>query len=97
VRSVAPGIVPALVVDRSATKPLHRQICDGYREAIVARRLRGGQRLPSTRALAAELGISRAPVLNAFDQLLAEGYPIFRSASGHGSWRAIPRAFARGR
>jgi GntR family transcriptional regulator/MocR family aminotransferase len=82
VRSVAPGIVPALVVDRSATKPLHRQICDGYREAIVARRLRGGQRLPSTRALAAELGISRAPVLNAFDQLLAEGYFETRVGSG---------------
>ena len=40
----------------SAARPLHRQLCDGFRDAIVARRLRGGQRLPSTRTLAAELG-----------------------------------------
>jgi GntR family transcriptional regulator / MocR family aminotransferase len=84
VRSVAPGILPAIAVDRSAAKPLYQQLCDGFREAIVERRLRGGQRLPSTRTLAAELGISRAPVLNAFEQLLAEGY--FESRVGSGTF-----------
>jgi GntR family transcriptional regulator / MocR family aminotransferase len=83
-RSIAPGILPAIAVDRSAAKPLYRQICDGYREAIVERRLRGGQRLPSTRTLAAALGISRVPVLNAFEQLLAEGY--FESRVGSGTF-----------
>ena len=83
-RSVAPGILPAIAVDRSAPKPLYQQICDGYREAIVERRLRGGQRLASTRALAAELKISRIPVLAAFDQLLAEGY--FESRVGSGTF-----------
>ncbi|MGH9337319.1 MAG: PLP-dependent aminotransferase family protein, partial [Vicinamibacteria bacterium] len=53
---------------------------------IVERRLRGGQRLPSTRSLAAELGISRIPVLNAFEQLLAEGY--FESQVGAGTFVA---------
>ncbi len=83
-RSIAPGILPAITVDRSAAKPLYRQICDGYREAIVERRLTGGQRLPSTRTLASELKISRIPVLHAFDQLLAEGY--FESRMGSGTF-----------
>ncbi|HEV7502529.1 MAG TPA: PLP-dependent aminotransferase family protein [Vicinamibacteria bacterium] len=85
-RSTAPGILPAIAVDRAKGKPLYRQIYDGYREAIVERRLRGGQRLPSTRALAAELRISRISVLNAFDQLLAEGY--FESRRGSGTFVA---------
>jgi GntR family transcriptional regulator/MocR family aminotransferase len=84
VRSPAPGILPAFTLDRSAVKPLYRQLCDGFREAIVDRRLRGGQRLPSTRTLAAALGISRIPVLNAFEQLLAEGY--FESRVGSGTF-----------
>jgi GntR family transcriptional regulator / MocR family aminotransferase len=84
VRSVAPGILPALAIDRAAAKPLYRQLCDAFRQAIAERRLRGGQRLPSTRALAAALGISRIPVLNAFEQLLAEGY--FESRVGSGTY-----------
>jgi GntR family transcriptional regulator/MocR family aminotransferase len=84
VRSLAPGLLPAIVVDRSAAKPLYQQICDGYRDAIIERRLRGGQRVPSTRTLAAELRISRIPVLTAFDQLLAEGY--FESRAGSGTF-----------
>src|SRR5215472_2781697 len=86
VRSVSSGIVPGLSIDRNVGKPLYRQLCDGFREAIVERRLRGGQRLPSTRALAAELRISRIPVLNAFEQLLAEGY--FESRRGSGTYVA---------
>lgn len=83
-RSVAPVLLPGLAVDRSSAQPLYRQICDGFRAAVADGRLRGGQRLPSTRSLAAELGISRIPVLNAFDQLLAEGY--FESRVGSGTY-----------
>ena len=75
---------PPLRVERSTGRPLHRQIGDAYRAAIVEGRLRAGQRLPSTRALAAALGISRIPVLGAFDQLLAEGY--FESRRGSGTF-----------
>jgi GntR family transcriptional regulator/MocR family aminotransferase len=82
VRSIAPAILPLVAIDRSAAKPLYQQICDGYREAIVERRLTSGQRLPSTRTLAGELNISRIPVLAAFDQLLAEGYVESRVGSG---------------
>jgi GntR family transcriptional regulator / MocR family aminotransferase len=77
------GILPIMAVDRKAPKALHRQIYDAYRAAIVDRRLRSGQRIPSTRALASELGVSRFPVLNAYAQLLAEGY--FESRVGAGT------------
>jgi GntR family transcriptional regulator/MocR family aminotransferase len=79
---VAPGILPALAVDRTGGKPLHRQICDAFREAIVEHRLRSAQRLPSTRTLAGALAVSRLPVLNAYEQLLAEGYLESRVGSG---------------
>ncbi|HTG34918.1 MAG TPA: PLP-dependent aminotransferase family protein [Thermoanaerobaculia bacterium] len=85
-KRVPTGIVPVIAVDRASAKPLHRQIYEGFREAIVERRLRAGQRLPSTRGLAAELGISRIPVLQAFEQLLAEGY--FESRTGAGTFVA---------
>ena len=72
-----------IAVDRTGPKALHRQIHDAYREAIVERRLRSGQRVPSSRSLACELGVSRFPVLNAYAQLLAEGY--FESRVGAGT------------
>ena len=83
-------ILPLIAVDRAAEKPLYRQLYEGYRDAIVERRLRAGQRLPSTRSLAAALGISRLPALNAFEQLLAEGY--FESHVGAGTFvaRSLP-------
>lgn len=74
--------LPVLAIDRSSDKPLYRQVYERYRDAIVERRLRAGDRLPSTRSLAVELGISRLPVLNAFEQLLAEGYCESRTGSG---------------
>jgi GntR family transcriptional regulator / MocR family aminotransferase len=80
---VASAILPIIALDRKALEPLHRQIYDAYRTGIVDRRLRPGQRVPSTRMLAAELGISRMPVLNAYAQLLAEGY--FESRVGAGT------------
>src|SRR5260370_2992615 len=73
-KRVASGILPMIAVDRKAAKPLHRQIYNVFRTAIVDGGLRPGQRIPSTRVLASELGVSRFPVLNAYAQLLAEGY-----------------------
>ena len=73
-KKVPSGLVPLVAVDRRAPAPIHRQIYDGYRAAIAAGNLRSGQRIPSTRALAEELGVSRIPVLNAYSQLLSEGY-----------------------
>jgi GntR family transcriptional regulator / MocR family aminotransferase len=82
-RKVSSAISPMISIDRKAQRPLHRQIYDGYRAAIMAGTLRPGQFVPSSRGLAAELGISRIPVLGAYAQLLAEGY--FQSHTGKGT------------
>ena len=54
--------------------PLHRQIETSIREAIRAGRLPRGSSLPPSRALAADLGVSRGVVVEAYQQLTAEGY-----------------------
>jgi GntR family transcriptional regulator/MocR family aminotransferase len=79
-----------LPLDRSSIRPIHRQIYDGLRRAILDARLSPGQRVPSTRALAQDLGVSRLPVLTAYDQLLHEGYLEGRIGSGTFVSAAIP-------
>src|SRR3954452_9166534 len=74
--------VPEILLDTSSVVPLHRQLYEGLRSTILAGRLRAGTRLPATRMLARELRISRNTVLNAFEQLLAEGYVVGKSGSG---------------
>jgi GntR family transcriptional regulator/MocR family aminotransferase len=80
----AGGLSPLLRVDRGSSRPLHAQIYAGFRAAILDRSLRAGERIPSTRTLARELGVSRIPALNAYSQLLAEGY--FESRTGAGTF-----------
>ncbi|MGC2300696.1 MAG: PLP-dependent aminotransferase family protein [Acidobacteriaceae bacterium] len=81
---VSAGIVPVIPIDREAAMPLHRQVYAGFRDAIHRGDLAAGQQVPSSRALAAELEISRFPVLDAYAQLLAEGY--FESRVGAGTF-----------
>lgn len=71
-----------VALSRRVGRPLHLQIYEGYRRAIVDGRLRPGQRLPSTRTLAEDLGLSRIPVVMAFSQLVAEGYVESRVGAG---------------
>jgi GntR family transcriptional regulator / MocR family aminotransferase len=82
-KRVASGILPMIAVNRKAPVALHKQIYDAYRTAIVDGRLRPGERVPSTRVLASEISVSRFPVVNAYAQLLAEGY--FESRVGAGT------------
>jgi GntR family transcriptional regulator / MocR family aminotransferase len=63
-------------------EPLFRQVYRGLRQAILAGTFRAGDRLPSTREMADELGISRTVVLLAYDQLVAEGFASGRGGSG---------------
>jgi GntR family transcriptional regulator/MocR family aminotransferase len=63
-------------------EPLFRQVYFGLRQAILAGNFPAGGRLPSTRDLAQQLGISRTVVLLAYDQLLAEGFAVGRGGSG---------------
>ena len=62
--------------------PVIRQVYDQVREAIHAGALKPGGRLPSSRDLAQRLGVARASVVAAYDQLLAEGYTEGRKGSG---------------
>ena len=62
--------------------PLFRQVYGGLRKAILSGAFKSGERLPSTRELALQLGISRTVVLLAYDQLLAEGFAAGRTGSG---------------
>lgn len=89
-KRVASGILPMIAVDRKAPRALHQQIYDACRAAIVDGRLRPRQRIPSTRVLASELGVSRFPVLNAYAQLLAEGYVESRVGAGTVVSRSLP-------
>ena len=69
---------------------MYRQLYDWFRVAIVSGQLSPGQRVPSTRALAAELKISRLPVLSAFEQLHAEGYLETLVGSGTMVSQSVP-------
>jgi GntR family transcriptional regulator/MocR family aminotransferase len=82
--------LPLLVTDltrrrrgqRQPIQPLHHQLYTKLRDAILSGRLAAGVRLPATRVLADELEVSRNTVLDAYDQLHAEGYLDGRTGSG---------------
>jgi GntR family transcriptional regulator / MocR family aminotransferase len=77
------GLGPELLLrlDRERDEPLRSQLETGLRDAIRDGRLQGGERLPSSRELARELGVSRGLVQECYNQLLAEGYLTSRAGS----------------
>ena len=79
-----PAPVSAVVVglDRAAGVPLAVQLADALRRAALDGRLRPGDRVPATRVLARELGVSRTVTSAAYDQLVAEGWLGARHGSG---------------
>jgi GntR family transcriptional regulator/MocR family aminotransferase len=95
VRSVAiqwSGLGPELLLrlDRDSDQPLRSQLETGLRDAIRDGRLQAGERLPSSRELARELGVSRGLVQECYGQLLSEGYLDSRVGS---ATRVAPRAY----
>ena len=71
-----------LAADRAGPAPLTAQIVGQLRAAMADGRLAAGERLPSTRALAGTLGVSRTVVTGAYAQLFAEGWMEGRHGSG---------------
>lgn len=63
-----------LRLDAQSATPLFRQLYDGIKQSILTGKLGSGTQLPATRELAVLCGISRQTVLNAYSQLMAEGY-----------------------
>jgi len=81
-RRRGPLYLASIALDPGDDQPLHRQLYFALRDAILESRLLPGARLPSSRALAQDLGVSRNTVLAAFEQLLAEGYIEGRVGAG---------------
>ncbi|MFC5061453.1 PLP-dependent aminotransferase family protein [Actinomycetospora atypica] len=71
-----------VTLDRGAPDPLAVQLADGLRAAALDGRLRVGDRVPATRVLARELGVSRTVTAAAYDQLVAEGWLGARHGAG---------------
>ena len=71
----------AIDLDREGEDALHRQVAASIRARVRAGTLPAGVALPPTRALAAALGVSRGVVVEAYAQLVAEGYLTSRSGS----------------
>jgi GntR family transcriptional regulator/MocR family aminotransferase len=71
-----------ITLDTALPNPLHAQIGEQLRAAILERRLAAGAKLPSSRLLASDLDCARGTVLSALDRLLAEGYLTSRAGAG---------------
>src|SRR5437763_1310481 len=71
-----------IVLDHSSPVPLYRQLYERLRTAILTGQLEAGARLPSTRALASAIGVSRTTTALVYDQLLMEGYIESRVGAG---------------
>ncbi len=69
-KRISASFLPPIALDSRTKTPMYRQLYDWFRRAILDGQMRPGQRVPSTRGLAAELKISRIPVLSAYEQLL---------------------------
>jgi GntR family transcriptional regulator / MocR family aminotransferase len=71
-----------LGIERNDSVPIQDQIARQIRELVLGGRLKPNARLPSTRGLAEQLGVARATVVEAFEQLLGEGYLETKRGSG---------------
>ncbi|MHB8574303.1 MAG: MocR-like pyridoxine biosynthesis transcription factor PdxR [Dehalococcoidia bacterium] len=75
-------VPPPLELDRTAAHPLHRQIYERLRDAVISEQLSPGARLPSVLGLASHLGVARNTVADAYAQLQAEGYLVSKVGFG---------------
>lgn len=83
---------PEMTLDHgSAAAPLYRQLYERLRAAILTGQVEAGARLPSTRALASELGVSRTTTALVYQQLLMEGYLESRVGDGTRVSQLLPR------
>ena len=71
-----------MLEDENSQSPLYQQIYEAIRRAILCGKFNRGVRLPASRLLAKQLGVARTTVVNAYEQLLAEGYIEGKTGSG---------------
>jgi GntR family transcriptional regulator / MocR family aminotransferase len=89
-KRISASFLPLIALDSNGKIPIYRQLYEWFRRAILSGQLRPGQRVPSTRNLAAELKVSRIPVSSAYEQLRAEGYLEAFVGAGTCVVRSIP-------
>src|SRR5262249_38982044 len=82
VRRMRSGGSSEVVLEESAAAPLYQQLHDRLRAQITGGQLEAGARLPSTRVLATQLGVSRTTTALAYELLLLEGYVVSRVGGG---------------
>lgn len=71
-----------IFIDKTSKLPIIKQIYQQIRNRILEGRLQVGDKLPSTRDLSKDLGVSRNVVLEAYDLLFAEGYVKTKQGNG---------------
>ena len=74
--------IPFISLDERSPAPIYRQIYEAIRRAILTGQFESGLRLPASRLLAEQLGVSRMTVMSAYEQLFAEGYLEGKIGSG---------------
>ncbi len=81
-KTTSDAAILSITLDRSSSQSLQSQLTESLRGLVHEQRLRSGDRLPASRTLAGELGVSRVTISAVFDQLTAEGYLEARRGSG---------------
>ena len=84
VKHAGGALLPKLKVEPDAGVPITIQLAGSLRNLILSGDLQPGERLPSTRILAEDMGVSRTTVVNVYDQLATEG--IIESHVGAGAY-----------
>jgi GntR family transcriptional regulator / MocR family aminotransferase len=79
-------------IDRTDNEPIQQQIARQLRDLVLTGRLKPRAKLPSTRGLSEQLGVARATVVEAFEQLAGEGYIETRMGSGTRVAAELPEA-----
>ncbi len=81
-KSPGGALLHGFTIERGTGVPIYRQLDASMRRLILDGTLAAGQKLPSTRELAQELGVSRITVKSVYEQLVAEGYALARTGAG---------------
>jgi GntR family transcriptional regulator/MocR family aminotransferase len=85
--------LPFITFDEKSEASLYRQIYERIRRSILSGELHSGRQLPASRLLAKQLGVLRMTVVNAYEQLLAEGYLASRAGAGTFVAEHLPEEF----
>ncbi|MGB4116737.1 MAG: PLP-dependent aminotransferase family protein [Polaromonas sp.] len=81
-RQSSGALLPGLNLTLGGRIPITRELFQELRKVVISGRLKPGTRMPATRNLAIELGVSRTTVAQAYEQLKSEGYLLGREKSG---------------